>query len=99
MKSPHLRLCLVDDDDAIRSSLQLAMCEANIPFSGFASGRDFLEADLAGVGCILLNEHMPGLRGSDVQARLRERGDVIPVIFLTGAAEVSFVVRVVHAGA
>src|SRR5262245_46378710 len=99
MKRPSLRLCLVDDDDGIRASLQLVMAEAKIPFTAFASGRDFLAADLSGAGCVLLNERLPAMSGSEVQGLLRQRGDLVPIIFLTGSADVPFVVRVMKAGA
>ncbi|MFO0967205.1 MAG: response regulator [Gemmataceae bacterium] len=99
MKRSQLRLCLVDDDEGIRASLRLLTSDAGIPFTAFASGPEFLAADLSDVGCILLNERMPGMRGSEVQQELRKRGEVIPVIFLTGSADIPFVVRVVQAGA
>src|SRR5215207_2663691 len=96
--SPHL--CLIDDDAAIRASLQFMMRDAKIPLVAFASAREFLEkANKDEIGCILLNQRMPGMTGSQLLEHLREEGVPIPVIFFTGYADVPFAVQMTRGGA
>lgn len=93
-------VCLVDDDAAIRNSLRLVMSDANLRLISFTSAQEFLDAfDPQGVGCILLDVRMPGMSGLDLQRALEERGIAIPIILLTGHADVPLAVQAVKAGA
>ncbi|MCW0236455.1 MAG: response regulator [Ferrovibrio sp.] len=75
---------VVDDDDVVRDSLRALLEVSNYQVSDFESGDHFLsELDLAD-GCVILDVHMPGLPGTEVLRRLRERGVTIPVILITG---------------
>ena len=66
----------------------------------FTSGRDFLEVcDGQSQGCVLLDVRMPGMGGLNVQEALRERGIDMPIIFVSGHADVPIVVRAFRAGA
>ncbi|POG11571.1 DNA-binding response regulator [Pseudomonas putida] len=66
----------------------------------FASGQAFLDACVEdGPACVLLDVRMPGLGGMAVQQALRERGVQMPVIFVSGHADVPIVVRAFKAGA
>ena len=51
------------------------------------------------LGCILLDVRIPGLSGPELQARLRELGSTLPIIFLTGYPDVRTTVRTIKAGA
>ena len=50
-------------------------------------------------GCILLDVRIPGLSGPELQERLSELGSTLPIIFLTGYADVRTTVRTIKAGA
>ena len=50
-------------------------------------------------GCVLLDVRMPGLSGPDLQARLAEIGNALPIVFLTGHADTPTTVRAIKAGA
>jgi two-component system response regulator FixJ len=66
----------------------------------YATGEAFLarpQLDVA--GCVVLDVGMPGMGGLEVQARLHARATDLPVIFLTGAAEVPVAVAAMRAGA
>ncbi|MCH7299375.1 response regulator [Pseudomonas capeferrum] len=66
----------------------------------FASGQAFLDACRDdGPACVLLDVRMPGLGGLAVQQLMRERGLDLPVIFVSGHADVPIVVRAFKAGA
>lgn len=99
-KASKLSVCLVDDDAGVRNSLRLVMKDANIPLVSLTSSKDFLDNfNPQGVGCILLDVRMPGMSGMELQETLRERKLAIPIILLTGHADVPLAVKAVKAGA
>lgn len=66
----------------------------------WASGEEFLAAQpLGGMTCIIMDVRMTGMSGIDVYERLHAMGSVVPVIFLTGHADVPVAVRTLKAGA
>lgn len=78
---------LVDDDPALRTALSRLLGAAGYQISCHASADDFLQsvpADAA--GCRLLDMHMPGLSGLQLQAHLASRHIRLPIVFLTGEA-------------
>lgn len=91
---------LVDDDADVLRSLELLVRSVGLPAQTFASARDFLAAcPEDGSGCLVSDIRMPGMSGLDLQQALRERGNPIPVIFITGHGDVSMAVRAMRAGA
>jgi len=91
---------VVDDDDAVRASLQALLETAGYRTAEFESGRDFLDAADTGQGaCVLLDVKMPGLDGLEVQRRLNERGAELPVIIVTGHGDIVMAVQAMRAGA
>jgi two-component system response regulator FixJ len=99
-KATKLSVCLIDDDAGVRNSLRLVMKDANVPLITFVSGQDFLDNfNPAGIGCLLLDVRMPGMSGIELQDTLRERGLTIPIILLTGHADVPLAVKAVKDGA
>jgi len=66
----------------------------------FESGKDFLSLNsISDIGCVILDNQMPGLTGLDVQAELNKRGSNIPVVFISGASRYEEVVDAVREGA
>ncbi len=79
---------IVDDDEGVRSSLQLLVRSLGLSSEAFSSGEGFLEAyDGRDAGCVLLDVRMPGMSGFEVRERLDAMGAKIPVIFLTAQGE------------
>ena len=79
---------IVDDDAAVRASLEMLVRSAGWRSETFASGDEFLEAFSRGsTGCVLLDLRMPGMSGLEVHDQLAAMGSKIPVIFLTAQAE------------
>jgi FixJ family two-component response regulator len=91
---------IVDDDAAIRQAMQLLFRSVNLPAETFASGDEFLaNFDPARPGCLVLDIRMPGLGGMDLQERLLQRGSTLPIIFVTGHADVPMAVEAMQNGA
>ncbi len=94
---------LVDDDDAVRGALGFLLGTVGLNVRTFADGVALERAlDAEGtpsVGCLLLDIRMPHISGLHLQRRLQERGVDLPVIVLTGHADVELCRRAFHQGA
>lgn len=100
MSTPNSRVHIVDDDEAVRKSLQMLFRSVDIPTLAYASGDDFLDQfDGSAEGCVLLDIRMPGTSGLEVQKQLNERGNTMPIIFITGHGDVPMAVEAMQLGA
>lgn len=83
-KAQLYKIYVVDDDDSVRKALGRLLRAAGLNFESFPSGESFL-ASLGqdARGCVVMDIQMPGLTGHDVQERLRDRRQNIPVIALS----------------
>jgi FixJ family two-component response regulator len=91
---------LVDDDESLRSALQRLLTAAGYRVRTYASAGEFLlEPPVGATGCLLLDLHMPGPSGLDLQDALKRHGVRLPVIFLTGHGDLPTGVRAMKAGA
>jgi len=91
---------VVDDDASTRDALALLMRSVHLPVQEYASAADFLSAKRPDLpSCLILDVRMPGLSGLELQQQLTAAGVDIPVIFLTGHADVRMSVRAMKAGA
>lgn len=98
--SAGLTVFIVDDDDAIRDSLQILLECAGFQAEGFSTPLAFLESDAPSrPGCLLVDVRMPQMSGLDVQERLARDGRAIPVVVMTGHGDVPLAVRAMKAGA
>ena len=91
---------VIDDDAAMRDSLGFLLDSAGVRARTYESAIAFLER-LEGLeaGCILTDVRMPEMSGLDLIARLKELGVGLPVIVMTGHADVPLAVRAMKAGA
>ena len=91
---------VIDDDSSTRELLAWLMKRHTIPCETFADPRGFLKAYHPGAAaCLILDLHMPGMTGLDLQRTLNEQGVHLPVIFLSGRADVPKAVAAVKGGA
>jgi len=91
---------VVDDQPNMRSALRRLLVRAGFRVELHAGGRDFLaRAQFDGPGCILLDISMPDMTGLEVQSRLKRRRVVLPVVFLTGTADIPIAVAAMREGA
>jgi len=80
---PHI--AIVDDEESIRRALKRLMISAGIDVEMFSGGEDFLSAlATSRLDCVVLDLHMPGISGFEVQSRLAQSGSKLPVVVLTG---------------
>lgn len=91
---------VVDDDIEIRESLRDLFSSVDLETVTFASTRELLDSQLPDrPACLVLDLRLPGSSGLDLQKHLNQMGAQIPIVFLTGHADVSTSVRAMKAGA
>jgi FixJ family two-component response regulator len=91
---------VVDDDPAMRSSLRWLIESVGFSVHTCGSAREFLATYRDGTpGCLVLDVRMPGMSGLDLQAELARQRINIPILIITGYAEVPLAVRAMKAGA
>ncbi|MGO3743510.1 response regulator transcription factor [Kerstersia sp.] len=91
---------VVDDDQGMLDSTVWLLESVGLKGLPFTSGQAFLQSGPSAEGaCVLLDVRMPGMGGLAVQEELRKRGLDLPVIFVSGHADVPIVVRAFRAGA
>lgn len=92
---------VVDDDPALRRSLRFLLESVGWEVALFASAEAFLAqawpADCP--ACLLLDIRMPAMSGLELQQILRERGCTLPILFMTGHADVAMAVQALKFGA
>lgn len=97
---PGSTVCVIDDDDALRQVLRIALEAEGFKVQDFDSGVSFFASYRAGnANCLLVDAYMPGLGGMEVIAKLRAEGDHIPAIMITGSSDVAMAVGAMKAGA
>jgi FixJ family two-component response regulator len=92
-------LHVVDDDDGFREALIRLLTIEGYAVRGYSSTGEFLLRPPTGPGCVLLDVQMPGPSGLDLQEALRAHMIELPVIFISGHADVNMSVRAMKAGA
>lgn len=80
---------IVDDDREAREALTDLLAAEGFEVAAFSTALEFLESvDRTQRGCIVLDINLPGISGLDLQHILKERGNDLPIIFLTGYGDV-----------
>jgi FixJ family two-component response regulator len=91
---------LIDDDPRIRESMRMLLKSVGLSLQTYATAQEFLSNYEEGQGGVLiLDIRMPGMSGLELQQRLRERGDDLATIILSGHGDVPMAVRALKAGA
>ena len=92
---------IVDDDASFRTAMERRLKKAGYEVAIYPSAQDLLDRlpNESEPGCILLDVRIPGLSGPQLQDRLSELGSTLPIVFLTGFADVQTTVRAIKAGA
>jgi FixJ family two-component response regulator len=91
---------VIDDDASMRRSLDTLLRSAGLDVLLFSSAQEFMQARRPDVpACLVLDVRLPGMSGLAFQQELVRAGVALPVIFLTGHADVPMTVRAMKAGA
>ena len=91
---------VVEDDEAVRDSLELLLKSDDKPVQTYESASAFLKdySDQM-AGCIVLDIRMPGMDGMELQKKLNEKHSILPIIFVTGHGDVPMAVDAMKEGA
>jgi two-component system response regulator FixJ len=91
---------IVDDDQAIRHAMSLLLKSVDIDHQVFNSADEFLELFNGNDnGCLVLDIRMPGLGGLELQEKLIESDNALPIIFITGHGDIPMAVEAMQKGA
>ena len=92
---------VVDDDASFRTAIERRLKKAGYEVATYPSAQQLLERlpDGNASGCILLDVQIPGLSGPELQVRLNALGSSLPIVFLTGHADIQTTVKTIKAGA
>ena len=98
-KIPPL-IAIVDDEESICRALKRLMLSAGLDVEAFTSGAGFFDfLKTKSPDCLVLDLHMPGMSGFDVQSQLAQLGNKLPVVTITGHDSPEAQQRVMDAGA
>jgi FixJ family two-component response regulator len=93
-------IVIIDDDDALRNSLDNLLRSVGFRAQGFASAEAFLQAHQAPeTACLILDVRLPGMNGLELQRQLGAAHGRIPIIIVTAYADDDVRVRALAAGA
>jgi FixJ family two-component response regulator len=91
---------VIDDEEQVRRGLQRLIRSAGWTVETFCSAEAFAERmPYEGVGCVLLDVQMPGMSGPELQKRMLTMGVSLPIVYLTGHADVPMSITAMKAGA
>ncbi|HVL75460.1 MAG TPA: response regulator [Noviherbaspirillum sp.] len=102
MPNPKLEptVFVVDDDEAVRDALKMLLSATGLRVEAHPSAASFLKHyHAAQPGCLVLDIRMPGMSGLALQDELHKRRVSLPIVFLTGHADVPIAVRALKQGA
>ena len=91
---------VVDDDASVREALQRLVRSAGLRVEAFASAEEFLKrARTEEPSCLVLDVRLPHLSGLDLQRRMVDTNNEMPIVFITGHGDIPTTVRAMKAGA
>src|SRR5258705_4358420 len=100
MKKIDTPVYVVDDDASVREAVESLIRSAGFPVRTFGSAQEFLATPRADMpSCLVLDLHLPGLSGLELQRELARDDVQIPIIFLTGHGDIPTSVKAIKAGA
>jgi FixJ family two-component response regulator len=95
-----LTVFVIDDDAAVRASIQGLLRSVSLRSEAFGTAEEFLHSKRPdGPGCLVLDVRLPGVNGLDFQRELADAGIRIPIIFITGHGDIPMTVKAMKSGA
>ena len=100
MKEEQPVVFVIDDDAAVREGVEDLLGSIGVEVRSFRATRDFMRSERPDApGCLVLDVRLPGLSGLEFQRELGKSGIHLPVIFLTGHADIPMSVGAMKSGA
>ena len=93
------KVYVIDDDEAVRDSLDFLLGAANFDVTLFESAQHFLDALPSDFGCVVSDVRMPGIDGIELLKRLKVDRSTLPVLIMTGHGDVPLAVEAMKLGA
>lgn len=91
---------IIDDDESVLRALRRLIGSAGFQVVAFATAEEFLHAaELPTPDCLILDVHLPGMSGLDLQAQLAAKGRRVPIVFITAFLDDATSKRARKAGA
>src|ERR1700704_6139792 len=90
---------VIDDDAAVRASIEGLLKSVDLRCESFATAQEFLVSKRNRPSCLVLDVRLPGINGLDFQRELAEAGVKIPIIFITGHGDIPMTVKAMKFGA
>ena len=93
------QICVVDDDEWVADSLKLLLETFGYDVQSYNSGADLLADDRRrAAGCLIIDQHMPGMNGLDLVDRLQKEGVRVPTILISGRLDTNTKERAARLG-
>jgi FixJ family two-component response regulator len=93
-------IAIIDDDDAMQDSLRDLMEAAGLTARSFGSAEEFLKSDLhRTAACLIVDVRMPKMSGLELQAKLKDEGCNVPIIFITAHGDARMRIQAMRRGA
>lgn len=91
---------IVEDDLAIAEAIAWLLKTVDLNVELFSNGKSYLEThDPTRIGCLIVDVRMPEMSGLELQERLNQKKNTLPLIFITGHGDIAMAVRALQAGA
>src|SRR5689334_5770637 len=93
-------VCIVDDDEPVRDSIAELVTSVGLEALTFSSAQQYLDGfDASLPGCLVLDVRMANMSGPALQERLVAIGATIPIVFISGHADLPVAIKAIKAGA
>jgi FixJ family two-component response regulator len=100
MAGPRETICIIDDDESVRRALRRLLHSAGFQTAAFATAEEFLQsAEQRTPACLILDVHLPGLSGLELQQQLTAEGRNVPIVVITAYPTSQVREHVLRAGA
>jgi FixJ family two-component response regulator len=100
MPETALTICIIEDDESVRRALGRLIRSVGFSVEAFATAEEFLPFFARTLpACLILDVHLPGLSGLELQRQLRAQGQNVPVIIVTAYADEGVQEQALEAGA
>lgn len=86
-------VAIVDDDNAVLESFEFMLEMAGFQVAAYPSAQAFLDAGATAPRCLIVDQHMPGMTGLELAARLRDDGMQVPVMLVTSAPSPAIITK------